>query len=651
MIRSFISAVIAWFQSLPPLLLGLPQWLRVAFVMALDLILCIVATALAHVLRIGEIYLDPGAFMLMSGLAVTTWFPLALWSGLYRGMARYFGSSGFEKLATICFIQSIFLTIVYLVTSPIGVPRTLGVLQPLVLLALLVTSRVLISYGLLRHVQRGDEPLPVADRQRRTLVVGVGAAARQIAVAMRYDPSLQLAGFIDPADELAGRHLENSKVWSVSDIEAVLEREDIDSLFLANESLARADRRQLIARVQAVRPQVSIRILPSVRELADDRISLNDLKEIEIEDLLGRDEVRPLHHLVRPLEGASVLVTGAGGSIGSQLCRQIFEAKPATLILAEMNEFGLYRVEQELREERERQGSNTRLVPVLADLSREDECERLFATHAPDRVFHAAAYKHVPLLEANVVRGAANNIRSTRNLVAAAERHRVKQFTLVSTDKAVRPANVMGASKRVCELIVQARAALAPDRNMCAVRFGNVLGSSGSVVPKFKRQIAAGGPVTVTHRDVMRYFMTIPEAASLVVQAGTMGEGGEVFLLDMGEAVRISDLAHTMIELTGLSVRNDANPQGDIEIVETGLRVGEKLYEELLIDADSIPTEHDRIVKAREEMIVWSQLEPALDAFEKAFADDDADRVITLLEELVSGFDARTPTAAARSAA
>ncbi|WP_343347841.1 nucleoside-diphosphate sugar epimerase/dehydratase [Sphingomicrobium sp. XHP0239] len=639
MIRSLVSTISERAQSLPAILLNLPSVVRVAFVMVLDLILCVVAAALAHVLRIGEIYLDPNAFALTVALAVLTWFPLALWSGLYRGMARYFGSSGFEKLAFICFLQTVFLTFVYLLTAPIGVPRTLGVLQPLVLLALLVMSRVIISYGLLSHVQRGEEGTPQEAGLRRTLIVGVGAAARQIAVSMRYDPSLQLVGFIDPADALAGRQLENSSVWALRDIERVLESENIDSLFLANESLARADRRQLIARIQSVRPQVSIRILPSVRELADDRISLNDLKEIEIEDLLGRDEVRPLSNLIRPIEGTTVLVSGAGGSIGSQLCRQIVEAGPASLILAEVSEYALYRIEQELREESERQQVGTRLVPVLADLSRAEECERLFATHRPDRVFHAAAYKHVPLLEANVIRGAANNIRSTRYMVEAAERYRVDQFTLISTDKAVRPANVMGASKRVCELIVQARAVEAPDRRMCAVRFGNVLGSSGSVVPKFKRQIAAGGPVTVTHKDVMRYFMTIPEAASLVVQAGTMAEGGEVFLLEMGEAVRIADLAHTMIELTGLTVRNDANPGGDIEIVETGLRAGEKLYEELLIDADSIPTEHDRIVKAREEMIPWSRLAPSLAAFDEAFDRNDPDRVIALMEELVAGFE------------
>ena len=638
---AFFSTLSRRMASVPVRMLRLPSRIRVAFVVVLDLVLCIVATALAYVLRIGEIYLEPAAFALTAGLALASWSLLSWRSGLYKGMARYFGSHGFQKLAVLCFYLTLVLVSVFFTVKPIGVPRTVGFILPMILLLLLATSRVIISYGLLRHVQNEEGESGASVGLRHVLIIGAGSAAREVAASMRYDPSMELVGFVDTDNLLAGRSLENRPVWSLDALESLLGERRVDSLFLASPSLARADRRTLIGRVQRVRPKLPIRILPSVRQLADERVSVSDLKEIEIEDLLGREEVRPLPHLVEPLQGARVLVTGAGGSIGAQLCLQILEARPAAIILVEMTEYHLYRIEQELGDLARAMRIEVDIVARLEDVSRPDRCRRLFMETRPERVFHAAAYKHVPLLEGNVLAGVANNVRSTLAVVEACEDVGVEQLTLVSTDKAVRPTNVMGASKRLCELIVQARAAEQSHCRMCAVRFGNVLGSSGSVVPKFKRQIAEGGPVTVTHADVTRYFMTIPEAASLVVQAGTMAEGGEVFLLHMGEPVRIVDLAHTMIELAGLSVRNAANPQGDIEIVETGLRAGEKLYEELLITADAIDTEHDRIVKAREKMVPWSVLRRDIETLERAFADGDTEAILQVLDARVDGFAAR----------
>jgi len=382
-----------------------------------------------------------------------------------------------------------------------------------------------------------------------------------------------------------------------------------------------------------------VRTLPSMSDLASGKVTVQDIRELDIEDLLGRDPVPPSEELLnRELNGKVVLVSGAGGSIGSELARQIYAQMPAKLILLDHNEFGLYSIHQELSTISSEIGASLELVPLLGSVANEERLRDVLSTYVPSVVYHAAAYKHVPMVEDNPGEGVRNNIFGTLNLACAAAKAGVNRFVLISTDKAVRPTNVMGATKRVAELVLQALAANNPETCFSMVRFGNVLGSSGSVVPLFRKQLAEGGPLTVTHEEVTRYFMTIPEAAQLVLQAGAMGQGGDVFVLDMGQPVKIMDLARRMIQLSGLSVRDASHPDGDIEIAVTGLRTGEKLYEELLIGDNPQPTEHPRIMKAHEPYVPWEQLKPELDALYVAAERNDVAAIKVFMQKHVQGY-------------
>ena len=423
---------------------------------------------------------------------------------------------------------------------------------------------------------------------------------------------MDLVGFVDDDARLDGQRLDGVRVFGSFRLRQVLQDTAADEVLLAIPSASRARRREIIEELQG--EDVYVRSLPSLTNVIDGSITVSDLREIQIEELLGREAVAANELLMsRTIVGKRVLVSGAGGSIGSELCRQMVRCRPARLVLLEQSEFALYSIERELDAMMRALGETVPLELELANVSERSAMRRVYNRHRPETVFHAAAYKHVPLVEANPISGLRNNIMGTLYSVEAAEEFGATNFTLISTDKAVRPTNIMGASKRVCELILQARAAN-PDVGtiFSMVRFGNVLGSSGSVVPLFKAQIAAGGPLTLTHREITRYFMTIPEAAQLVIQASAMAKGGEVFVLDMGEPVRIADLARAMVRLSGLNIRDADHPDGDIEIVETGLRPGEKLYEELLIGNNPEPTNHPRIMRARERLLQWSELDAML---------------------------------------
>jgi len=389
-----------------------------------------------------------------------------------------------------------------------------------------------------------------------------------------------------------------------------------------------------------------VRTLPSMSDIARGRISVGDLKEIDIADLLGRPMVVPDAALLRgKLADRTVLVTGAGGSIGSELCRQILDIGPSRLLLVDHAEFNLYAIHRELHDLSESMGSRTELVPLLASVGDRIRMEHIFQSFSVDAVFHAAAYKHVPLVEQNLVEGIRNNVFGTLAAAQLAARHGVEEFVLISTDKAVRPTNVMGAAKRCAEMIIQALDELEPETRFSMVRFGNVLGSSGSVVPLFRQQVAEGGPVTVTHPDITRYFMTIPEAAQLVLQAGAMAIGGDVFVLDMGEPVKIVDLARTIVELSGRTVRDAENPEGDIPIQVSGLRPGEKLHEELLIGGETSATGHPRIMRCREAYLKWNDLEPVLSELLVVLRANDAERARAMLRTLVPEFTPNSPLA------
>jgi FlaA1/EpsC-like NDP-sugar epimerase len=509
------------------------------------------------------------------------------------------------------------------------------VLHPLVFMLLLAGSRLGLSSLLLQALYSR----PMRQKRKRVLVYGAGSAGQQLANSVRDDPQIRVIGFVDP--DLSNRSVEGKPIWHTDELEQILALEDVDEVFLALSTASRSTRRQIVERLRARAPQVRVRMLPSISEIAFEKVSINDLRDVQIEELLGRDEVAPDPELMRRnIAGKCVLVTGAGGSIGSELCRQIMLQRPRTLVLVEQSEHALYLVDAELRELRDREGLAVEIAAELVDVAQSAECTRAFRAWRPETVFHAAAYKHVPLLEANPLPGIRNNVFGTLNACLCAEEAGTDTFILVSTDKAVRPTSVMGASKRVCELIIQARARVQHSMNYSGVRFGNVLGSSGSVVPLFRRQIEKGGPVTVTHADVTRYFMTIPEASQLVIQAGAIAQGGDIFLLDMGDPVRIHDLARAMVELSGLTVRDESNADGDVEITEIGLRPGEKLHEELLMEENALPTVHPRIVRSHESMIEWLHLQRRLADLGEAIENNDAAIAISLLCLLVPGYRA-----------
>lgn len=621
-------------QSRTPLatpLLALPRPVKRALVLALDASLCVLAVWLALGLRLGEWLPLSGPALLAVGLSVVLALPIFAVTGLYRAIFRYSGWPALQTVAQAVGIYGVLYATVVTVIGIPGVPRTLGIIQPVVLLLLVVASRAL------AHLWLGERYRGILRQaaRPRVLIYGAGNSGRQLAAALAASHDMQLAGFLDDDERLHGHVLNGQPVYAPASLAELVATEGVRDVLLAMPGLSRRRRNEVLGLIR--RAQVSVRSLPSLSDLAHGRVSVSDLRELDLDDLLGREPVAPNHILLaRYITDKVVLVTGAGGSIGGELCRQIVALGPQRLLLVEHCEFALYQLHQELSM---RLGAHAPLLlPLLASVQDSERMHEIIGTWRPHTVYHAAAYKHVPLVEHNPAEGLRNNALGTLRTAQAALRHGVADFVLVSTDKAVRPTNVMGASKRLAELVLQALAAERPNTRFSMVRFGNVLGSSGSVVPRFRQQIRDGGPITLTHPEVTRYFMTIPEAAQLVIQAGAMARGGEVFVLDMGEPVRIMELARRMVELSGLTVREPSHPEGDIAIEITGLRPGEKLYEELLIGDNPGPTKHPRILTAHEDCMPWRDLEPRLAALELALAVNDVARLRALLAQLVGGY-------------
>ena len=613
----------------------MPRRVRQLVVALTDGVLCIAAVWIAFSLRLGEFYRIETSFLLVSVAALALWYPIAVWRGIYRSIIRFSGARAMVRLGMAVVAYTIPMSALFLANSFTGIPRTVSLIQPIVFLALIAVSRLAIRFALI-DVVNGYH----SDSVRRAVAIyGAGNAGQQLALSLRHEAHVRVVAFIDDDLRLAGQQLDGITVHPSTTLSSLLSNGEIDEVLLALPSTTRSRRKTIIEALQKHR--VAVRSLPSVGNLIDGKVSFSDLRDVSIDDLLGRDSVRPNELLMgKTIAGKRVMVTGAGGSIGSELCRQILQARPAQVLLLERSEYALYDVRAELEALADEAEVSTLIVPILGDVCDRHAVRRIFKHWRPDTVFHAAAYKHVPLVESNPIAGLRNNIFGTLNACVAAEEARVKHFVLISTDKAVRPTNIMGASKRICELVLQARAELHGEERdqtiFSMVRFGNVLGSSGSVVPRFQRQIREGGPITLTHREITRYFMTIPEAAQLVIQAGAMAKGGEVFVLDMGEPVRIADLARSMVRLSGLSVRDTNNPEGDIEIIETGLRPGEKLYEELLIDDNPEQTKHPRIFRAREGLWSWSNLERELKVLDSVTRElGDALEAVNIVSRLV----------------
>ena len=623
------------FREIVHPVLALPRLTKRLIVLTVDASLCVLTVWLAYYLRLGEWVSLSGPPLLAAMASMMLALPIFIAFGLYRAIFRYSGWPALMAVARASFVYGLLFAALFTAIQVPGIPRTVGLIQPLLLLLAAGTTRALARFWLGGEYQN----LLRLDTLPKVLIYGAGNSGRQLAAALAHSHEMRVVGFLDDDDRLQGNVLDGHTIHDPKDLPTLVGTLKVSDVLLALPSINRHRRNEILEHMRAAR--VSVRTLPRMADLAQGKVSTSALRELDLEDLLGREPVTPNHILLRKnIHGKVVLVTGAGGSIGGELCRQILALEPLTLLLVEQNEFALYTIHQELlgRLTSMSHGTPARLMPLLASVQDEQRMHEILSTWTPHTVYHAAAYKHVPMVEHNPAEGLKNNVLGTLVTAQAAIDCDVADFVLVSTDKAVRPTNVMGASKRLAEMVLQALAQDTASTRFSMVRFGNVLGSSGSVVPLFRQQIRDGGPITLTHAEVTRYFMTIPEAAQLVIQAGAMARGGDVFVLDMGEPVKIMDLARRMIELSGLTVRDDTTPEGDIGIEVTGLRPGEKLYEELLIGNQPEPTAHSRIMKARETFMERPALEEKLATLTVALNNNDVGLILLLLRQLVPDY-------------
>ena len=596
--------------------------------MLVDAGLCAAACYLSVFLRLGFFPTRDTPFALMIAVSVALALPIFRAMGLYREIFSQTGVRALVAIGRACAVYTLLFATVFTFVGVSGIPRTVSLIQPILLFVAISGSRVFARYWLIAAAPARRSP------RRRVLIYGAGSAGRQLAGAIAQSADMEVVGYFDDNPALIGSVLDGRRIHPPADLSWVVETQAADEILLALPSASHARRKAIIA--EARRADVRIRTLPGLMDIAQGRVEVAHIRDLEVADLLGRESVEPDLLLMQGhIRGKTVMVTGAGGSIGGELCRQLLALEPALLLLVEISEFGLYEINRELTARGE---GAPPVIPLLGSVLDEARMEEIVATWRPQIIYHAAAYKHVPLVEHNPAEGVRTNILGALTLATVAARWRTPDFVLVSSDKAVRPTNVMGATKRAAELVMQAFNQASPATRFSMVRFGNVLGSSGSVVPLFKEQIRRGGPVTVTDRRITRFFMTAPEAAQLVLQAGAMARGGEVFLLDMGQPVRILDLARQMIELAGLRVRGPENPFGDIEILEIGLRPGEKLYEELLIGDGAAPTAHPRISKADEAFTPLPMLRPKLDRIAMLLGQGHRIELIAALQDLAPEF-------------
>jgi FlaA1/EpsC-like NDP-sugar epimerase len=574
-----------------------------------------------------QLWVPSREHIVVSGLTVVFTIGVFIKLGLYRAVVRYLSDRAFLTIISGVFTSSVTLILLGYwleVLVPRSVPIIYGALAFIFVSGTRMTVRMLVN----RPRRRNKEFVAI---------VGAGETGLQLANALDQGTEYHPTAFITLTKANHRALINGIPVYDISHIEKAVKEHRIKRLLLALDADSGIDRKRLLKKLEPL--AIPVQTVPTMSELVAGQASINDIRDLELEDLLGRDPVQPDNaQVARSLYERAVMVTGAGGSIGSELCRQIILHRPSKLVLFEQSEFSLYAIERELQAINRSEGLGVEIHPLLGSVTHRRRCEAAMRSFGIETVYHAAAYKHVPLVEHNVIEGVQNNVFGTFHVAEAAIAAGVKRFVLISTDKAVRPTNVMGASKRLAELVLQGLAQRQSDTIFSMVRFGNVLGSSGSVVPLFRDQIRDGGPVTVTHPDIIRYFMTIPEASQLVLQAGSMGLGGEVFVLDMGEPVKIADLARKMIHLMGLMEKTDDHPDGDIQIIFSGLRPGEKLYEELLIGDNPQGTAHPRIMMAREVSMPWDEVEQTLNRLMRASHDFDCKEILQILKTAPTGF-------------
>ena len=586
---------------------------------------------LAFSLRLGHFYYPTGNNHLLLIMIASPILALPIFYafGFYREVIRYVGFKALWQINQATTLYAVLWALISFMAVIDGIPRTVILINWSIVLMSVGGSRFFARWVLSQ--ENITNPL---SQKRNVLIYGAGSAGRELCTALYQSSEYNPVAFVDNSVELYRQSINGLEVFNEDDIEDLIQKHNIKEVLLALPSISRRRRNEIIAILNPL--PINVRSLPSLSELAQGKVKIDDLRDVSIKDLLGREPVKPNEELLKlKITGKVVLVTGAGGSIGSELCRQIILQKPKQLILYEINEFSLYNVEQEFDKI---EMPHVEILPVLGSVRDRKRFQNVVKHFSVQTIYHAAAYKHVPLVEYNNSEGVLNNTFGTLIAAEVALAEKVETFVLISTDKAVRPTNTMGATKRIAELVLQALSKQESSTCFTMVRFGNVLDSSGSVIPLFKQQIKNGGPVTVTNANMVRYFMTIPEAVELVVQAGAMGKGGDVFVLDMGEPVRIYDLATKMIQLSGLQVLDEDNLDGDIEIKCIGLRPGEKLYEELLVGDNISQTDSLLIMRAEESMLDWEDLKPILDQLNEAINNSDQEKVRELLIEAVPEF-------------
>ena len=595
--------------------------------LALDSILIIACLLAAFSIRLGYWFWPDNDLMLVILGAPIISSLIFIRFGLYRAVVRYIGFKALWAIINAVSLYALIWGVIGFMAAIDGIPRSVIIINWILSLMAIGGLRVIAKLILSNNIHIFNSKANI--KQKQVLVYGAGDAGVQLVSGLQYSSEYNPIGFVDDASELQSNQIRGLNVYSVNDINTLINRFNLDEILVAIPSLSRSNRSVMLEKLELY--PVLVRILPGVSELAQGKINVDDLREVSIDDLLGRESIKPNQSLLQEnIKDKVVMVTGAGGSIGSELCRQIIKLGASKLVLFEHSELALYTIHQEL--------SKDYVFPVLGSVVNQDRLEKVCKKFGVKTIYHAAAYKHVPMVEYNNSEGVINNTFGTLKCAQAAINCHVEAFVLISTDKAVRPTNTMGATKRIAEMILQALADYQDTTKFAMVRFGNVLNSSGSVIPLFKAQIKSGGPVTVTDREIIRYFMTIPEAVELVIQAGAMGKDGEVFVLDMGKPVKIFDLAIKMIHLSGLDVKDELNPNGEIEIKVTGLRPGEKLFEELLIGGNVDKTKHPMIMRAKEEMLHWDELNVILNSLEGAATDSNQEILRSILIQIVPEF-------------
>ena len=629
------------FNSILNKIIHLNRFAKQLIMVLSDSILVTLALLGSFSIRLGYLYWPQDIVVWVIFIAPAIAIPIFVTFRLYRSVVRYMGAKALWSITQAITLYAVIWGLVgyefsrwnYLPMTAEGIPRSVILINWMLVLIAIGSSRLLA-----RRIFADEQVLQVGEKNN-VVIYGAGSSGRELSHALQLSSEYMHIAYID--DNLAKdrAYINNIPVFSHNDIEKLIKKNNITDIFLALPSISRKKRNKIIEKLSFF--SIHVKILPSVADLTGGRVKIDDLLEIDTEDLLGRIPVEPDESLLKiKITNKVIMVSGAGGSIGSELCRQILYLKPKILILFDISEASLYQIEQEIINTGI---SGVDLIPIIGSVRSKSQLIRIFKKYKVETIYHAAAYKHVPLVEQNPAEGVLNNSVGTMAIAEAAIEANVGTFVLISTDKAVRPTNIMGATKRVAELVLQSFAVR--DHNTCftMVRFGNVLGSSGSVIPLFKKQIREGGPITVTDVNVVRYFMTIPESVELVLQAGAMGQGGDVFVLDMGDPVKIYDLAVKMIHLSGLQVLDEDNQDGDIEIQFTGLRPGEKLYEELLVGDNVSITNNKMIMRAREKMIAWDILKPMLEDLTYAANNDEQKKIKKLLNQIVPEFIPNTP--------